>query len=373
MHVLQTSTVEKETQINKLENIIIYCEIYEKAFIKLNLSLCIPFITDNIYKLINIICIDSIPENYFFDLEENLYKLCYKTCIKCNKSGNETIHNCNECIDNYIFFNDSSTYSNNCYDYNQIIMNKSEYEIITQTQFNINLLSNSSFNYLDEAIKNFQEKIMNEFDTITIENGEDFFMSFGKMNYALTTTKNQKMHMNDNITTIDLGECEIKLKEKYNISMNESLYILKIDILVEYIKKIEYEVYYNFSSNKLTKLNLTVCKGIKIDILIPKDIPINEIDKYNKSSGFYNDICYTYTSEFDTDESLKDRRNDYNNKNLSICEEGCDFTEYNSVTKKVKCSCFTKINLPLISEIKLDKQKLISNFKDIRNVGNFLV
>ena len=155
--------------------------------------------------------------------------------------------------------------------------------------------------------------------------------------------------------------------------MNESLYILKIDILVEYIKKIEYEVYYNFSSNKLTKLNLTVCKGIKIDILIPKDIPINEIDKYNKSSGFYNDICYTYTSEFDTDESLKDRRNDYNNNNLSICEEGCDFTEYNSVTKKVKCSCFTKITLPLISEIKLDKQKLISNFKDIRNVGNFKI
>ena len=57
--------------------------------------------------------------------------------------------------------------------------------------------------------------------------------------------------------------------------------------------------------------------------------------------------------------------------NLSICEENCDFGEYNYITKKVKCSCFTKINLPLISEIKIDKEKLISNFKDIRNIGNF--
>ena len=96
-------------------------------------------------------------------------------------------------------------------------MNKSEYGIITQTEFNINLLPNSSFNYIDEAINNFQEKIINEFNTTSIEKGEDFFMSFGKMNYSLTTTKNQKMHMNDNIITIDLGECEIKLKEKYNI------------------------------------------------------------------------------------------------------------------------------------------------------------
>ena len=31
----------------------------------------------------------------------------------------------------------------------------------------------------------------------------------------------------------------------------------------------------------------------------------------------------------------------------------------------------TKLKLPLISEIKVDKKKLISNFKDIRNIGNF--
>ena len=192
----------------------------------------------------------------------------------------------------------------------------------------------------------------------------------GKITYTITTTKNQKNQINTNTTTIDLGHCETKLKEEYNISMNESLYILKIDILIDYMVKIEYEVYYNFSSNNLTKLNLTFCKDIKIDILIPKDIPLNEIDKYNKSSGYYNDICYTLINS-EIDETIKDRIKDYKKNNMSICEEDCEFTEYNPKTKKVKCSCNTKINLPIISDIKINKEKLYSNFKDIRNIGNF--
>ena len=137
-------------------------------------------------------------------------------------------------------------------------------------------------------IRNFQEYIINEINRTSIDNGEDFIVSIEEMTYALTSTKNQINQIRDNITTIDLSECENKLKHEYDISKNDSLYILKIDRIVDNMQKIEYEVYYNFSSNNLTKLNLTVCKDIKIDILIPKDIPANEIDKYNKDSGFYN-------------------------------------------------------------------------------------
>ena len=35
------------------------------------------------------------------------------------------------------------------------------------------------------------------------------------------------------------------------------------------------------------------------------------------------------------------------------------------------CSCFTKIELPILSEIKIDKKKLLSNFKNIKNIANF--
>ena len=53
------------------------------------------------------------PENYYLD-EDNIYKPCYNTCKSCNIGGNENSHNCNECINNYNFINDSG-YENNCY------------------------------------------------------------------------------------------------------------------------------------------------------------------------------------------------------------------------------------------------------------------
>ena len=41
-------------------------------------------------------------------------------------------------------------------------------------------------------------------------------------------------------------------------------------------------------------------------------------------SGFYNDICYTYTSDKGKDISLDDRRKEFIDKNLAVCEENCD-------------------------------------------------
>ena len=184
-------------------------------------------------------------------------------------------------------------------------------------------------------------KAISEINFISIDNKDDYIITLGKITYTITTTKNQKNQINTNTTTIDLGHCETKLKEEYNISMNESLYIFKIDILIDYMVKIEYEVYYNFSSNNLTKLNLTFCKDIKIDILIPKDIPLNEIDKYNKSSGYYNDICYTLINS-QIDETIKDRINDYKKNNMSICEEDCEFTEYNIKQRKLNALAILK-------------------------------
>ena len=42
----------------------------------------------------------------------------------------------------------------------------------------------------------------------------------------------------------------------------------------------------------------------------------------------------------------------------------------NETMKKATCSCFVKVKLPLISEIKIDKAQLIANFKDFKNVAN---
>ena len=68
----------------------------------------------------------------------------------------------------------------------------------------------------------------------------------------------------------------------------------------------------------------------------------DSLDKLNLSSGYYNDICYTTTSEDGTDILLKDRQTEYIDKDKIVCQDDCDFTEYDYETLKAKCSCKVK-------------------------------
>ena len=146
------------------------------------------------------------------------------------------------------------------------------------------------------------------------------------MTVTLTTTKNEKNDENNiNVTTINLGDCEKILKEIYNISNNNSLFMKKIEVQQEgmMIPKIEYDVYYKLNGTKLIKLNLSYCSNVKIDISIPVKINEKDIDKYNSSSGYYNDICYVATSDSGTDIILKDRKNEFIDNNKTLCQEYC--------------------------------------------------
>ena len=114
----------------------------------------------------------------------------------------------------------------------------------------------------------------------------------------------------------------------------------KIDVKEEgmMIPKIEFNVYYKLNGRNLVRLNLSYCYDVKIDISIP--LEINEpLDKYNSRSGYYNDICYTTTSEDGTDILLIDRQKEFIDNNKTICQENCILSEYNYNINKVKCSC----------------------------------
>ena len=49
-------------------------------------------------------------EGYYFNNSINKYQQCYETCKSCEKSGDNSAHNCNKCNNNYPF-----KYENNCY------------------------------------------------------------------------------------------------------------------------------------------------------------------------------------------------------------------------------------------------------------------
>ena len=139
------------------------------------------------------------------------------------------------------------------------------------------------------------------------------------------------------------------------------------------IPKVEYEVYYPLNkSNILIKLNLTFCEGTKIEISIP--VKINgTLDIYNPKSDYYNDICYKATSKSETDITLKDRRNEFVDNNMTLCEENCELIEYDYSKEKSKCSCDVKTNIPPIKEIKFNKNEFFKSFKDINNLINLHV
>ena len=120
--------------------------------------------------------------------------------------------------------------------------------------------------------------------------------------------------------------------------------------------------------NKLEPLDLTICEGDEINIVYPIELKNPEL--YDKESPYYKDICYNYNTNNKVDLIIADRQQEYSDNNKSLCEEDCTYVGYDRETKEVECSCQIKINIPLISEIKIDKNKLYKFF-DIKKVGNF--
>ena len=180
----------------------------------------------------------------------------------------------------------------------------------------------------DTLLKKAEDIFTSEdYDTSEIEKGNNDVIKYNNMIITLTSTKNQKKEEKQgNMTTINLGDCENELKEAYNISYNETLYIKKIDVTEEgmMIPKIEFDIYYKLNGINLVKLNLSYCTNNKIDIFIPLKLTDN-IDKFNSSSGYYNDICYITTSDTGTDMTLKDRKEEFINYNKTVCQENCFF------------------------------------------------
>ena len=238
---------------------------------------------------------------------------------------------------------------------------------------NYNTEDNKTEKIYDDLLKNVEDEFTSDdYDTTNLENGNYDIIELDKIKITLTTTQNQKNEeKNINVTTIDLNECEQLLKVIYHIPQEEILYMKKIDVIQEgmQIPKIEYEVYTKYNRSNLLKLNLSICNDIKIDISIPIKLTEN-IDKYNPSSKYYNDICYTATSDSGTDITMKDRKEEFINNNKTLCQDECTFSEYNYITQKAKCLCDVVESSSSFSNMKINKLGLYKNFIDIKNIIN---
>ena len=227
----------------------------------------------------------------------------------------------------------------------------------------------------ESAVKRIENIIKNlniNDSTIIIYNGDKIF--------SISESDNQVI--NQNLSSIDLGNCEKTLKEKYSINSNDPLLILKLDIKIDYKTSVQYNVYNPYTKEKL---DLSVCENNTITIYSPinLDDSINNkyeqlndqnYDLFNSNDSFYNDLCTQFTTENDTDILLSDRKNDYYNSSLELCEENCEYKSYDLENKNVVCDCKIKTNLNTNeTDIKFLANIAPSDFFDISKFSNLQV
>ena len=235
-------------------------------------------------------------------------------------------------------------------------------------------------NQTEEIKKNLMINYKNKNKIIKTEN----------IKIQLSKLEDQKNFDDSDISNIDLGDCESKLKNANDIRLEESLIIYKKDIKTEDLSStyVEFEVY---EPTNLKKLNLSVCFDTQIIINVPVILNNNVESLYNslsesgynlfnKSDSFYNDICSTYTSQNGTDILLIDRKKDIYavTQSQNMCQTGCELKLYNSTTQKAKCDCDIKLealddNNLNIEDLFPKKDEIAKDFYNTLSNSNFRV
>ena len=341
--IYSSIVIDNITNIISPDNSYSFSSVISMPSLDINIE---SYIIDTIYSFSSVNSKPSSDINIVSDIINTKYSSYSTELLFDDKTD---INNDISLINEYNYYFHSLVYSKNKSNDKDYIISKIRYDLIKGN--------------LDKFISNIIE---NENKDIIINDKDN------KIIYQLTTSYNQQNNKYINISNINLGKCEIKLKLHYNITDNSTLLIIKMDIYKEelLIPIVEYEVY-NIKTKE--KLDLNLCSYMKIYKYIPVSINENNLFMYNSSNEYYNDFCYPYSTEKNTDIILKDRRNEYINNNMSLCEKNCKYCEYNKDTKKALCECFIKINFPLISEIEINKDLLLRNFEDIKNIINIYI
>ena len=296
----------------------------------------------------------------------NIKKLTYNYY---NKIGTLICIPLNEnCPDEYPYENKNTKECKESISFEELI---SDEYIITNTK-----------EIIDNVTKLFNEQIKNKKLNIT----DDIFINGKNITFHITSQEKQKEYINNNlyinISSIDLNECENVLKDHYHI--NESLIIFKIDIKRKDTQstQVEYEV---INPKNGDILNISICKNIKINLYVPVTFNKNTYDLinhlkeqgydiFNPNDSFYNDICAPYNSINNTDIIIIDRKNDFYDPNLTLCEATCEYKGFNVKTSKVTCECETKTEIKSdISETSFSPNILLENFYSFENYTNYKV
>ena len=419
-----------------------------------------PLGTFRLFQIRNI-CVNYVPENYYLDHNDNIYKECYNTCKKCSQPGNEAYHNCEECINNYKFFSDLNASPQNCYklcDLYYYFDENNQYHCTPSCPSPYNKLINPKQKCIDDCKKDdeyifeynincvkicpentktyYEEKkcletcmpkqieynkiCYNEFpnDTYNLFQNGNIFVNNGTnfteilndvilaaytpgegqslviqrpddIVYHVTNSKNELELLKNlsntinNLSIIDLGECETVLRNAYHINENDSLIFIKNEYKSSKAseKKVDFEVYEPYNK---TKLNLSICDETSINLYIPMELSDKNkniyeqmkesgYDMFNLSDPFYQDVCTPFDSGNGTDILLSDRIDYIYNNDDTLCQSNCQFSQYSMESKYMNCSCSTNENANNDNNKndKFSAKKIYESFYDVLKYSNY--
>ena len=332
------------------------------------------------------------PTQFYGRINKVKFKLCHKYCGTCYYYG-ASINNqkCNSCLVNYDFYNENSsnciaegyfrdkelgkiiecnednskfyidkeTNKSICFkndldcpiEYLYYVSDKRECKIdcsFSELSNRTCIISQENNIIYNELVNDIIKEYKNNENTLVLEAQDDYvFQMTNTVNEI--STKEGKMENQYNLSIIDLDQCENLLKKKNGIDDNTPLILIKYEKLtnITYQKDIQYEIYNPYT---LEKMNLSVCQNTSINIYIPNildentrnlynDLQMSGYDLFNSSDPFYHDICTPYKSLHETDVLITDRRNDFYNPNSTICQEGCEYSNYLMESNLLKCEC----------------------------------
>ena len=354
------------------------------------------------------LCTTSLPEicitcnsYYYFDINDDGTKI--KKCNQSSISDNfltdkETIINQEyssvvEISDN--FLTDKETIINQEYssvdEISDNFLTDNE-TIINQEYSSVVEISDNLYYNFNDIIDGNQSKEIYEYLKGTCLNLEcaskNKIITTKNIIYQISTYDAQKNCNITYVSSLDLGDCEDKLRKEYGMSDEDEFIIIKKDLKNGITTYVEYEIY---NSKNLHPLSLDICNDTQISINVPVNISdeteslyekLNKLgyNLFDENDSFYNDICTPYTTEDNSDILLSDRKVDIfkNNGNLTLCQTGCQLNLYNLASKTVKCFCSVKKNNTIESEStdlsnKFDKKDFESNFYNTLKNSNFKV
>ena len=223
--------------------------------------------------------------------------------------------------------------------------------------------------YINYILDQIQKGNLNDLFNKTIEEGENFINKDNNITYQISTISSQ---YSTNLSKVSLEQCETILKDVYSLDKEEQLILLKLEHGVENLKipVIEYQLF----TKDGKKLNLSHCDEIPELVSIPVEINENEEFIHDPKSDFYHDKCYTYTSEYDTDLTIYDRKKNFNTKYLSLCEKNCIYIGYDKSNKTANCECKTKNEFPKFTTEKADTDNILYRIvEESKKFTNFFV